>query len=188
MAKKNLSANDWIEAAKTALVKRGVDNVKVGILARDLDVSRGSFYWHFASRGELLDALLIDWAVTSTRAFEAVLQAFNHDGSREFEKVFDIWLHEEEYSPAYDAAIRDWARNSKHVANLMRRVDNRRIDIIKQIFLDLGRSEEEAFIRARVTYFQQVGYYILGLGESKETREKLRPIYAKVLIGEPILP
>lgn len=185
MANKRLSIEDWIDAARKALIRHGIDNVKVDKLARQLKVTRGSFYWHFANRAELLDALLIDWAITNTRPFEAVLQGFDSDGIREYEHIMNIWLEEEAYDPAYDSAIRDWARMSKHVANLVRRVDNRRIEIIKQVFIHIGRKEDEAFIRARITYFHQVGYYILGLNESKEERRNLIPLYTRVLLGKP---
>jgi hypothetical protein len=49
--------------------------------------------------------------------------------------------------------------------------------------LDLGYDPQEAEIRARITYFHQVGYYALGLKESDRTRRKLAPIYTRVLLG-----
>ena len=66
--------------------------------------------------------------------------------------------------------MRDWARSSPQAARVVRRVDNRRIELIQRIFIDLGYDEPEAFVRARVTYFHQVGYYALGLGETKARR------------------
>ena len=62
-------------------------------------------------------------------------------------------------------------------------VDLRRIDILTQIFIDLDYEEDEAFIRARVAYFHQIGYLALGLNESRKTRRELAPVYLKVLLG-----
>jgi hypothetical protein len=95
----------------------------------------------------------------------------------------DIWLDESDYDPAYDAAIRDWARTSARIAGLVRRVDRQRIDVLARICLDLGYDPQEAEIRARVTYFHQVGYYALGLKESRRVRRRLAPIYTRVLLG-----
>src|SRR5687768_2806827 len=58
---KRLTRDDWVAAARTTLVDRGIDGVKVDGLARKLRVTRGSFYWHFQHRRDLLDALLADW-------------------------------------------------------------------------------------------------------------------------------
>jgi hypothetical protein len=62
-------------------------------------------------------------------------------------------------------------------------VDQQRIAIIERIFLDMGYKGKEAHVRARVTYYHQVGYYALGVRESKKQRRELLPYYMKVLIG-----
>ncbi len=65
--KRRLTREDWIEAATHRLVKRSIDAVRVEPLADDLKVSRGSFYWHFKSRSELLEAILTTWQERQTR-------------------------------------------------------------------------------------------------------------------------
>lgn len=178
-----LGRNAWILAAREALIRDGIRAVEVGKLARRLKVTRGGFYWFFNSRKELLDELLADWERTNTEAFKAVLRDPGHNGVAEFQALVDMWIAESGYSPAWDAAIRDWARVAPKVATVVRRVDEERIDILKRIFLDMDYPEEEAFIRARVTYFHQVGYYALGLKESREQRRRLLPLYIRTLTG-----
>ena len=48
-----LSANDWAEAALSAIAARGIEGVAIEPLARELGVTKGSFYWHFANRNAL---------------------------------------------------------------------------------------------------------------------------------------
>ena len=67
------------------------------------------FYWFFDSRNELLDELLADWERTNTEAFKATLLDPGHNGMAEFQAMVDMWVAEAGYSPAWDAAIRDWA-------------------------------------------------------------------------------
>jgi hypothetical protein len=62
-------------------------------------------------------------------------------------------------------------------------VDERRIDLLKGIFLGFGYDEAYAFIRARVTYFHQVGYYAMEIIEPRAVRDRWRPIYRDVLVG-----
>jgi hypothetical protein len=69
------------------------------------------------------------------------------------------------------------------VASAVRRTDDARIGVLKQVFLDMGCEDEEAFVRARICYFHQVGYYTLGMRESREERLRLLPLYTRVLTG-----
>ncbi|HVW70838.1 MAG TPA: TetR/AcrR family transcriptional regulator [Steroidobacteraceae bacterium] len=183
VAKDPIGREGWLTAARAALIRDGIAGVQVGKLARRLKVTRGGFYWFFDSRQELLDALLADWQRTNTEAFGAVLRQCGSKGMDEFHAVVDIWVNEEGYSPAWDAAIRDWARVSAKVAKAVRRTDDVRIGILKQIFVDMGCGEDEAFVRARICYFHQVGYYTLGVRESRELRLKYLPMYVRFLTG-----
>ena len=47
----------WLQAARDALLEGGVESVKIQVLAKNLNLSRASFYWFFKDRDELLDAL-----------------------------------------------------------------------------------------------------------------------------------
>lgn len=178
-----LSRSDWLAAARSALIARGIGAVKVDRLAKTLNVTRGGFYWHFKDRDDLLNALLVNWEQRSNAMFEAALSGNHADGVAEFRALVDAWITEDIYSPAYDSAVRDWARISESVAKAVRRVDNHRIEIIKRIFKDMGFDDDEAFIRARITYFHQVGYYTMSFGESPEQRKNLLPLYLNALTG-----
>ena len=177
-----LSRSDWIEAARSLLIAGGVEHIRIGRLSETLGVTRGGFYWLFKSRDELLSELLLDWQRTNTRPFEKILNA-EHKGRDELNALFETWVTEKDYSPDYDSAIRDWARKSKDTARVVKKVDLYRIDLMKTIFLDLGFEDDEAFIRARIAYFHQVGYYILGLNESKAFRstDRYRALHNKIL-------
>jgi len=173
----------WLDAARAILIREGIAGVKVDRIARRLKVTRGGFYWFFDSHKQLLDALLADWEERNTEGFKAVLRESGRNGMAEFQALVDLWLNEKNYSPAWDAAVRDWARVSSKVANAVRRTDDIRIDVLRQLFLDMGYEEQEAFVRARICYFHQVGYYALGVRESREERLRLMPLYTRVLTG-----
>src|SRR5580693_7759368 len=57
----DLTREDWLAAARRALLHGGPAAVRVDTLARQLKISRGSFYWHFKDRSDLLAALLAEW-------------------------------------------------------------------------------------------------------------------------------
>lgn len=186
-ARRLLRPEDWTVAARAELIISGVSAVTVARLARRLKVTRGSFYWHFKSRGELLRALLKFWEETNTGSFErALTRTSGGDGFTEFLAIVNLLLAEKDYSPAFDLAVRDWARTSKEAAHAVRRADERRMQVLHRIFLDMGFSDPEALVRARITYFQQIGYYTLGIHEEPDARRKLLPYYLRVLVGKSI--
>ncbi len=42
---------------------------------------------------------------------------------RQFSELVNMWIEDEDYSPEYDAAVRDWARRSSEVARAVHMVD-----------------------------------------------------------------
>jgi AcrR family transcriptional regulator len=68
-----LQRADWIRAAFARLAQDGIDAVRVEALARDLHVSKGSFYWHFHDRGELAGAMLEQWEEDERAWLEAAV-------------------------------------------------------------------------------------------------------------------
>ncbi len=61
------SKKSWLDAALKALARGGIDRVRVESLAKNLGVTKGSFYWHFKDREQFLDELLNFWAEQSTQ-------------------------------------------------------------------------------------------------------------------------
>ena len=179
-----LRPEDWLDAAQRRLVNGGIDAVKIGPLAEDLKVTRGSFYWHFRDRSHLLETLLAQWRGQSHEMFDRLVGGDAASGMEEFVRLVHLWIDESEFDPALESAMRDWARTSDDVSAVVKAVDEERIAYIKRIFLDFGYGEDEAFIRARITYFHQVGYYTIGYNESLDARMALLPMYVSVLTGK----
>jgi len=181
-----LSRADWLATARDTLIAEGKSAVKVQRLAKKLKVARSGFYWHFRDLDDLLNALLKSWEHETNLLFEKALEGDHADGMREYLTLARHLVEEKIYDPRYDAAVRDWARGSKPAAKAVKRVDRKRIEIIKRIFMDIGYEEEEALIRSRIAYYHQIGHYTLGIDESKSQRRKLVPLYIRVLIGREV--
>lgn len=177
-----LERDDWLAGARRLLIRQGVAAVKVDRLARELGVTRGGFYYRFKSRADLLNALLEDWRDHNSVATLAAIRGRGTPVER-FRALMKVWIDEIDYIPAYDMALREWARVSPKVARVVHAVDEERIEAFHQLFLDAGYPDEEAFIRARVFYYHQVGYYALGEKETLQRRMELADLYFKVLTG-----
>ena len=183
-----VSREEWVRAARSLLIKQGIAQVKIERLAQLLGVTRGGFYWFFKNRDDLWDALLEDWRKTNTEPFFDAVAKAGPDGLAQTWAVAQLWIAEKDFNPAYDAAVRDWARVSQKARKAVEQVDQQRIELLKKSYDSMGFEEEEALIRARITYFHQVGYYSLGMREPKSQRQHYLPMYMKILSGSPSAP
>ena len=178
-----LGREAWLDTARQALIQEGTAGVEINKLAKRLGVSRGGFYWFFKNREQLLDELLAYWVETGIVQFEQVANADGRNAMQRYLALTRLWIDEKDYDPKWDGAVRDWARTSTRVRKAVETVDQKRIAIIEEIFLAMGYKGTDAHIRARVTYYHQVGYYALGVRESHKQRLALIPYYGKVLTG-----
>jgi AcrR family transcriptional regulator len=140
----------WLVAGLESLRKGGVGGVRVERLAAELGITKGSFYWHFKDRGELLDALLEHWSREMTDAEFERIQAMRPGLSARLLALAQDVL--EKGMGRYDPAIRAWARSDRKVAAAVAQVDRRRIRALAGFFEQGGFGPEEARTRARLFY------------------------------------
>ncbi len=177
------SRSQWLVEARKLLIQGGVDQVKIDRVAKNLNVSRGGYYWFFSNRQEILDTLLDEWKNIENDPLIKALNGKNTTQLDPFFRFFTRLLRERTYSPKLDSAMRDWARQYPAAAAAVKLVDNRRILALKQAFLGLDYAPDEAFIRARILYYHQIGYYAMNVTENENQRKEFLPTYFKQLTG-----
>jgi len=141
------SREDWIDAAWAALGESGIEGVRVERLARRLDVTKGSFYWHFKDRDELVGALLDRWfgLREETRA------DFPHrepDPAERLWRVIERGITRGTRGQA--AALRLWGQRHPAVARRIAEEDAQRRHFFVEQFRALGFMDGEAEVRADV--------------------------------------
>ena len=68
---------------------------------------------------------------------------------------------------------------------MLQSIDEDRIDLLHKIFQDFGYHGLDVTMRARVTYYHQLGYYALKVREKRETRLELALIMPTFSPGVP---
>lgn len=178
---------DWLNIALETLIAEGVEGVRILALGHKLGVSRSSFYWYFESRQDLLDQLLEHWRNKNTRFIIERAKRPAPSVTQAVLNVFECWVDENLFLPRLDFAIRTWARSSPEVHGIIDAADNERIGAIRDMFARYGYGEADAFVRARVLYFMQIGYYSLEIVEPTASRMALVPAYLRSFTGrEPL--
>ena len=181
--KSTLLESDWISAAREMLIEGGVAAVQIQPLAVRLNVTRGGFYWRFQNRQDLLDRLLLDWQNTNVRSLLRAVRKRSGTPQERYRRLVRLWLDEKDFDPALDAAVRQWGNTDREVGELVHKIDAERVEAIADIFVDDGQKRDLSIIRARIIYFHQVGYYALGMSETRAEREALMPLYSQILGG-----
>jgi len=150
--------DSWLAEALEMLRERGVDHVKVEPLAQRLGVTKGSFYWHFKDRQDLLRSLPEFWARRQT---DPVLAHTQSTPGGPIEKMWAILEFIAREDPdQYDNAMRAWAQFDTDVAVAVAAIDDRRIATAQGLFEEAGLSPADAAFRARLWYFYDVGEHV----------------------------
>jgi AcrR family transcriptional regulator len=153
----SLDRERWAAAALDALEEGGLAAVAVEPLARRLGVTKGSFYWHFKTRQELIAAMVARWerlhvdgpldrlaAVADPR--ERLLRLLAAAGGKP-PSIF-IRMLEGVEEPVVAAAVA--------------RAAQRRVDFLAKAFRELGLSRGRARRQALLAYSVYVGRAHLG--------------------------
>jgi AcrR family transcriptional regulator len=149
-----LGPQDWVQAATDMLVNEGIDAVRVDVLAKRMAVTRGSFYWHFKDRQELLQAVLQAWREQTTENLTHRLETAHTDPQQQLRDVLSLPHRGRaaERAARIELAIRAWARRDDKVRRVVDESDASRIAYIAQVFSALGFAAAEARHRAVMAY------------------------------------
>lgn len=181
--KKPLDRDAWLRKALDVLFALGIGQVKVEVLARKLKLTKGSFYWHFRNRDDLLRSM-VDWWRDQQLSFIARLAEQQvDDPAGQIRAVIDFTQHTED--SRHDIAMREFARFNKWAAQAVATVDQQRVDYLARLFRAAEFTEEEALLRARALYFYQVGEYTTSLVIDPGLRDALAERQFKLLICRP---
>ncbi|HEU4999146.1 MAG TPA: TetR/AcrR family transcriptional regulator [Lapillicoccus sp.] len=98
--RKTLTREDWTAAGLAALVEGGPDAVAVEPVAARLGTTKGSGYWHFADRADLLRAVLDAWVAQHTIGVRDRVEAGGGTPRERLRHLLGIVSRAAEQSPA----------------------------------------------------------------------------------------
>ncbi|MFJ3635371.1 TetR/AcrR family transcriptional regulator [Streptomyces sp. NPDC090112] len=155
MAKGKVSKDEWTMAALRALARGGVAAVAVDVLARELGVTRGSFYWHFENREALLVAALETWERHGTAEVIAAVKEVDDPLARA-RTLFAEALGDEQIAglePALAAQV-----DHPAVAAVVARVTRARLAFLEEVYTGLDFGPAAARHRALAAYAAYLGW------------------------------
>lgn len=175
------SKKSWLDAALQALASGGVDKVRVESLAKNLGVTKGSFYWHFKDREQFLDELLNFWAEQST---QTVITNPNYptDSKERVRAVAEDIVRRD--LGKMDPHIRSWTQYDKRRGKVVAKIDKMRFEFLRDLFLAAGFSITGASLRAQSLYRYVLGEQFISVRESMGQRVQRMQAHVNLLLQE----
>ena len=161
------------------LLEEGSANVKVERLARDLGVTKGSFYWHFKDRADLLQQAAASWEERQLSFLDTLK---NTDYESPEARLKGLFSFIDTKDARHDAAMRLWARRSDWINDLVAKIDRVRLGYCEDIFIELGFYGDAARLRAHLVYYYQVAEQTLSYKEPEEIRQRLNELRFDLLV------
>jgi AcrR family transcriptional regulator len=149
-----LDANAWIEAAFDALAEGGIDAVRVDPLAKNLGVTRGSFYWHFADRAALHTAMLKEWRKRQSYQVGSRIESQTSAPEERLQRTLKLpnSSPRAKRAAAIEIAIRLWSRRDAEAAKAVRHIDRVRLKYYAGLFGEMGLTSAQSRKRAYMFY------------------------------------
>ncbi len=155
---RGLAREDWLRAALSAMAEGGVRSLAVERLARTLGATKGSFYWHFRDRDDLVLAALRDWEVQET---DSVIEGLERlaDPRERLRRLLTAIVTRLPTRPDPSVALAGDPEEPVRLA--LERVTARRIRYVAEQVEIMGVASDEAARRALLAYTSYLGFATL---------------------------
>lgn len=137
-------------------MSEGVGEVKISRLCADLDVTKGSFYWHFTDLESLKEAIAERWCA-ETRMTLGQLSTLDELPPLDRLRIMTMRLVDDG-SWSVERALRDWARGDDKVAAVIVETDQFVFDLVQKALEDLGHGPAKARLRAGLLVYAGIGF------------------------------
>lgn len=185
---KRLTRDDWTDAALSVLVTHGPDAVAIEPVAQALGATKGSAYWHFANRQDLLESALAAWRRVAT---DEVVERVERAGGSPVERIgrlLDVVSAAAERSPAEMLLM---GSADPVVGARVREAISARLHYLERVLVEGGLSRSEAHTRAVLAYSAYLGHAMLAhaapqvLPRRPVDRRRTRQAMLALVLGEP---
>lgn len=139
------------------MAEAGAHSIRVEVLAKTLRVSKGSFYWHFKNRQALLDEMLRVWEEEGTHSIIAEVDEKTPDAAARLKVLLRRVYESSPTQLAFESSLRAWAASDGEVQKRVQRVDQRRINYVKELLVEAKIDPKTADLRADLFYSALVG-------------------------------
>lgn len=154
-------ASDWVVEGLRALAAVGIEGVKVERLATAMGISKGPFYWRFAKRAELLEAMLATWRKEFTAHLIEQSAPLTFPRARIEALLENVLVAKWRGTDVahVEGAIRAWAAQDPMAQRVVQEVDRLRVSYLVSELGLMGIEPDKAETMAKGIYLALLGLY-----------------------------
>jgi AcrR family transcriptional regulator len=184
-ARVTLDRHEWIEAAIDVLAEQGVQGMRIEVLAKNFGVTKGSFYWHFKDRQDLVDGVLETWRDGRIRDIDKQTGASPGREREQLLHLIDVYsATRNRKGISIELAVREWARRDAQAATIVEEVDTWRLECTRQLFVRRGLSDDEAKSRSLLLYAYVFGQSLMACERYDPAVGELKRWIAELIVKE----
>ncbi|MGR3320897.1 MAG: TetR/AcrR family transcriptional regulator [Pseudooceanicola sp.] len=173
VTRQRLTPDDWLKAGVDALARLGPEGLKAEPLARVLETTKGSFYWHFADVPTYQKRVLEYWTASNGTPDEPPKK--KKEAVAELKQLLEEGFGED---GAAEAAMRAWARTHPEASDAMAKIDADRMNRIKTLLDKIGVTNPEI---PRALYAARIGAAQIAKGKDKTNKAAIATLVDLVL-------
>lgn len=148
---------DWIFLGYELFSEQGITGIVVEKMAKKLKVNKSSFYWHFKTKKEFIDAIIEYWVSNNTTQIISTTDS-EQSGKDKFSKLIELAFKKEPYLD-FIFHLKRYAIKNKKIQVLIDEIDHQRIEYTMNILIEMNFSKTEAKDKAILFYKYLIGYH-----------------------------
>lgn len=150
--------NQWLDQGLEFLSRAGIPALRVDNLARELGVTKGSFYHHFVDLADYRRALLAHFEeLCTTRYIDASQRLHELPPVERLLALADAVLADADTHRGLEVQIRSWAVQDDDAEDTLARVDARRLAHLTELALGVVGETGQAADLAAAIYYLLIG-------------------------------
>jgi AcrR family transcriptional regulator len=152
---RRLTADDWVQAGFAVLADSGPNALRIDRLCERLEVTKGSFYWHFTDLSAYRGAVVEAWGSLHDRDRRHFENMAALDPRARLRTMIQTWADPQHW--ALERAMRVWALTDDAVLASVQQSDLRVLRALRQAFIDGGFEPDDAALRSSIVLTVGVG-------------------------------
>ncbi|MEZ5759180.1 MAG: hypothetical protein R3D86_13250 [Emcibacteraceae bacterium] len=168
---------EWIEAGIKLLRDHGPHLITINDLCAKLEKPETEFNRIFKTKENYLFAILDHWYEKETLSYIDMMDEIGGSAENIIMTMVEVIHHADKQD---EIAIRNWALKCPNAHAALAKVDRTRLDVASGLFKEMGFSESESKLRAKIMYTSSIGTHYTSISESLEHKKAMCELLLKM--------
>lgn len=168
---------DWIKLGFKLFSQKGISGIIIEKMALKLNVNKSSFYWHFKTKKDFINAIMEYWVYNDTQKIISKVEKCINPRDK-FNKLIELAFKKDPHLD-FMFHLKRYSQTNKHIFEITNSIEIQRINYVKEILINMKFSKEAAEIKANLFYKYLIGYHEM-IRYTKQNKEYIREVKMEI--------